>query len=267
MLSAYPVLASGEWLPELGLRRRAPNLWSTDGLRLRAEGSWLSLRSAPLRDAAARDPRGPWKLRRRSGRAQLAFDAPLAAIADRSATIDDGSADPQEIARSLVQWALDTRIGQSLESWQPPDASRLQQIVPESALSFRVGTLLQPARMVRGDRSLSMRVALGHVQGELSAARRGWLDHFLLDAEALRMVRVEMYGEAVEASVDLGGAPANLLEGFLAVAIDALRHAFMLLAPTVNVLTDARWRSALLESKEPGSVFEAKTEPGSFQRR
>ncbi len=254
MLSAYPLLASGEWLQELGFRRRAPNLWSIDGLRLSADGRWLSLRSAPPRRAAARRAGGPWKLRRRAGRAQLAFDAPLAAIADRSATIIDGSAEPREIARSLVQWALDTRIGHSLESWQPPDASRLQQIVPGSALSFRAGTLLQPARVVRGDRSLCLRVALCQVQGELSSARRSWLDRFLLDAEALRLVRVERCDDAVEASVDLGGAPANVLDAFLAAALDVLRHAFVMLAPTASVLADARWCSALLESNEPGSI-------------
>jgi hypothetical protein len=244
MLSAYPLLASGEWLRELGFRKRGPNLWSIDGLRLSADGRWLSLRSAPLRGDAANGPPGPWKLHRRSGRAQLSFDAPLAAIADRSA-VDDGSAEPQDLARSLVQWAVETRPGHSRESWEPPEAARLQQIVPESALSFRAGTLIQPAHLARGDRSLSLRVALCRVQGELSSARRTWLERFLLDAEKLRMVRLEMCDGAVEASVDLGGAPANVLESVLAVALDVLRHAFVLLAPTASVLADARWRSEI----------------------
>jgi hypothetical protein len=207
------------------------------------EGGWLRLHRPLPRGADGDAARGPWKPDRTGAR--LVFDAPLDAIAARIESLE-GAAEPDAIAQALVEWAEATHGGPD-PSWSPPDAAPLQRALPDAALTYRTGSLIERARLDAGTGVLALRVALARIQGALTDARQAWLDRYLIDAGSLRMVRVERRSGAIEATVDLAGAPPRLVPDLLAVSLDVLRHAFTILAPTAAVIADAQWRSEVLD--------------------
>jgi len=251
-LTARTIARTNDRLAELGLQPDRPNAWSGEDLHLSIDGGWLCFKTkrSPAAASGGLDAPGLWKPSTAGGRV---FEAPLEAILQR---IDDtGLDDNPEVAviTMLATWAVQTLDGRGRKGWAPPAVDRLDELVPPAALSFRTGSLLEPARLVRLDRTLRVQVSLGRIDPALSAERRQWVDCLVDDARRLRLVRVDIRstGEAatsIEAAIDLTGAPAAIGEAMLPVAVDALRHCFNFLAPTATIVGDARCASRVLDT-------------------
>lgn len=263
-LTEQTIARTSDRLEKLGLTPDRPNTWSGEDLHLSVEGGWLrfsTTRSATVASGGIDAP-GLWKQSLDGGRV---FDAPLDAILRRldDAGVDDhddhddhdNHDDPPEVALvvMLAAWAQSTLGGNARKGWAPPAVERLDELIPPAALSFRIGSLLEPCRLVSLEHTLRLEVCLGRVDQSLSAERRHWVDRLVQDARRLRLVRVERRaaGEestTIEASIDLTGAPATIGEAMLPIAVDALRHCFEFLAPTATILGDAQCASRLLDT-------------------
>ncbi len=251
-LTARTIARTTDRLAELGLHPDRRNGWSGADLHLSIDDGWLCFRAKrqPTASSGGLDAPGLWKPSTAGGRV---FEAPLAAILQR---IDDaGLDDHPEVAviSMLATWAVQTLDGNGRNGWAPPAVERLNELVPPAALSFRTGSLLEPARLVSRDRALRVQVSLGRIDPALSDERRQWVDRLVTDARRLRLVRVDIRstGEAatsIEAAIDLTGAPAAIGEAMLPVAVDALRHCFNFLAPTATIVGDARCASRVLDT-------------------
>ena len=255
LLTAQTIARTSERLAELGLRPDRPNTWTGRDLHLSTEDGWLRFGTQRSLPAAfeSLDAPGLWKASSAGGRI---FEAPLEAILQR---IDDaGSHDQPDhpepaVIAMLAAWAVQTLDGDGRQGWAPPAVERLTELVPPAARSVRSGSLLESAKLVSDERTLRLQVCLGRIDTPLSDQRRRWVDRLVADARRLRLVRVALRGvgeaaTAIEAAIDLTGAPAAISEAMLPVAVDALRHCFDFLAPTATIVGDAQCVSRVLDT-------------------
>ncbi|MHC4710270.1 MAG: hypothetical protein ACYTA3_07570 [Planctomycetota bacterium] len=252
-------------LRELGFRRVRADEYSAGDMLLTVRHGWLTLIAAADTRAGAGDTAmlgcpGLWKTAiDGSGGRILTFDVPLAALVQGMDEGNDDEIDTADAVAALVRWAIETRPGAVMPSWQPPPADQIASIVPEATRSLRCGPHLQRVAIVAQEGRLALRVPICRAGEQVAGARRQWLDRLLADGRELRMVRVGLQeagsGSAlVEAEIDLSGAPAGVLETTLPIALDALRACFSQLAATAAVIGDPQCRSRVLE-EQPHEVL------------
>jgi hypothetical protein len=222
-------------LQALDFQQQRARTYQRDGFVARADRSWLVLaRKAradhPFRDAA--DQPGLWKpvphgAAEADHPATWEFALPLRLFQVESVPLDDSSA--EDSPRAAVEWALASAPGTEPASWTPPPRATVDSWLPEAGLSLQCGPLTRHGALVHQPGRLALRFPLLHeIPRSLTPQRRAWLDRVLLDAQhRWHLVRVVMSGvagrPAVEAEVDLTGAPAVILAELFALSLDAVR--------------------------------------------
>jgi hypothetical protein len=239
-------------LRELGFRRVRADEYSAGDMLLTVRHGWLTLIAAADTRAGAGDTAmlgcpGLWKTAiDGSGGRILTFDVPLAALVQGMDEGNDDEIDTADAVAALVRWAIETRPGAVMPSWQPPPADQIASIVPEATRSLRCGPHLQRVAIVAQEGRLALRVPICRAGEQVAGARRQWLDRLLADGSELRLVRVGIR--------ESGSAPAGVLETTLPIALDALRACFSQLAATAAVIGDPQCRSRVLE-EQPHEVL------------
>ncbi len=255
MLNTLSIPRLTDRLAELGFQYQRPNRWTGPDAILTTEGDWLCLTTRRRAKDASSSPAGLWKQRPGTGREKArVFEAPLEAIVER---IDDVGLDDQpgvETVSLLTAWAIDTLDGGVSDDWTPPSTDRLDELVPATALTFRAGSFIEPARLISDDRTLRVQVTLGRIDPTISTARLKWVKRLVADSDRIRLARLELCrtddGQAsIEAAIDLTGAPPAIAEALLPIAVDALRHCFTFLVPITTLIGDARCSSRVLETE------------------
>ena len=249
-------------LLELGLRRRSTDVYADDDVMVVSRDGWLTLHTGAWSDQAGPDVAeldrpGLWKTVTSDETARRVFDVPLAVMLQR---LDDtADVTGPDLACAAVTWALETRDGDVGSDWQPPAPDELSQAAPPAALSFRWESLIQQAGFTTGPGMLTLQVTIGTVDADLSAARRGWIEHLLIDASRLRMARLGLRPggngvASIEACINLSGAPTCVRDVLVPVAVDALRSCFSLVVSTATFLGDTGCASRALYN-DPHHLF------------
>jgi hypothetical protein len=178
---------------------------------------------------------GPWQVRR--------FEVP-----------SDGHGDED----ALAAWARSTGRGRVPARWHAPDKEEVERWVPRSALSARAGSHAAQGVLVHEPRRIALRFPLvARVPDDLPAVREEWLRALIADAlRRWRMVRIEVADSAVQAEVDLTGAPHESIESLLLVARDALVLVVEWLLAPLALILDSGLESRLLSAGPPRVVEE-----------
>lgn len=225
------------------------------GLALSIEDRWLTLTSRPRKGEAVcgLDAPGLWKLVGHGRGVRKVFEIPLETTLQRIDTLELDDEPDTLVVSMVASWAEQTIDGTVPRGWSPPSRERLDELVPASALSFRSGSFIEPARLVADERTLRVQVSLGTFDDAMPASRRKWAVGLIADVSRLRLVRAGLrvrlgQGGSIEAAIDLTGAPAPLAEALLPIAVDALRHCFVFYVTAATLIGDAGCPSRLLDA-------------------
>lgn len=197
---------------------------------------------------------GLWKLvDRHSGRGDdepgWEFHLP-AAIVNSSDLLenpaDESGADGDMLAACLT-WAETSFAEEVNSAWLPPTTAQLEKWIGKDRLTVQAGPIVRQAVVVNDRRRLAVRFPLVYqTSGQLSAARRSWLQATLAEAQNRWMMARVGYRSAdsdqampaICAELDLTGAPEAALECLLKTGVDGLRWVVSWLLWPVGFLSD-----------------------------
>jgi hypothetical protein len=154
--------------------------------------------------------------------------------------------EPRDLTRECVDWAIATLSGSLPAGWSVPDAQEFGAAVPSGGLTVQSGPVIRQGSIVcTADRTALVFPILRDVPAELSSSRMQLLSELAIDAQnRWRMVRIGWNGtggrRAIEAEVDLTGAPRPVLEQLVRVSVDALRWVVQWIATSAALLADVR---------------------------
>ena len=231
-------------LESLGFRRGDDGrAFQYDGMLLRPTRRWLvfatSAKSSvdPLRDSLGKP--GLWKPH--TAGATREFHLPLAVLGPGG--LNEAGAG---VLRACTDWAMHAARGKLPDGWTSPPRDALEKSLPDGGLTVESGPLVRQGQLIRADDRLALSFPIvPAVSATLPESRRAWLERLMLDALARwRLVRVGWRGAAerpaLEAEVDLSGAPHDVLEILMPIALDALRWVVEWLLWPANLLADIR---------------------------
>ena len=245
-------------LRKVGFRRtRDETGWSMNGYRLVFDGAWAEVRcdlpeslSDPLREESGRP--GLW----RSLEGSLVFEIPP--MPHREVMPPD---ETDQLA-ALVAWALRTASGRPVPGWPPPLREAVEAAIPGGAFSIRTHELTALGTIHHEPDRLALRVpAIARTPADLPESRRLWLEETLLETRRLnKLVRLGLQNGAVQAEVDLTGAPLEQIAPLCRIAVDALRWVVGRIQRPLNLILDAGLRSEVLD-RNPGRARSARRSP------
>ena len=133
--------------------------------------------------------------------------------------------EPGALRREVLRWAITTAAGSRVEGWSPPAAKEVKAWLPKQGLTVQAHALARQGKLIHEPHRLAVVFVLAPAAPQLDADRRYWLHELLTDAQARwRLARIGLTDDgAVQAEVDLTGAPHAALEPLFRMALDALR--------------------------------------------
>ena len=205
-----------------GYRRR--------GTSFEMSGHWGRLESTFRHGAQLGDP-GLW---REQGR--RVFELPPWLMGKGPWLVPD--VEPEALRRDVLRWAITTADGSRVAGWSPPAVEEVKAWLPEQGLTVQAGALARQGKLIHEPDRLALVFDLAPAAPQLDADRRHWLHEVLTDAQARwRLARVGLTDDgAVQAEVDLTGAPHAALEPLFRMALDALRWVVGWLLESVHFL-------------------------------
>jgi len=221
-----------------------------NGMVLKPAPRWCTLETARSQADPASSSLGEPGLWRNSAAADglREFHLPFAALGPGGLD-EDGT----ETLRLCVEWAMATARGTLPAGWTCPPRECVEKWIPDGGLTIESGPLVRQGELVSEPGRLAFRFAIvPWVAAGLPAVRSRWLDRLIASAHKhWRMVRVGWRGtaerRAIEAEVDLSGAPHEVLEQLTPVAIDALHWVAQWLLLPAQILSDVRVQSPLFD--------------------
>jgi hypothetical protein len=239
-------------LRELGFRRVGQtHCYRLDGLSMSQHRQWCVLDtpmpSGPcdlLEDQWGKP--GLWKLTRTKSPQVLRrqFHLPLAVLQPDDGSL--GDSEPTDTLRDCIEWALVTSRGEPSSGWVPPRREEVEAWIPEKGLIVQSGPFVRQGRLVYEPDRLAIQFPIvSELPPALAEARVRMLREVLIDAQnRWRLVRmglsVASERQAVEAEVDLSGAPLAVLESLFRISLDALRWVVQWLIWSAMLLADPR---------------------------
>lgn len=183
-----------------------------------------------------------WKYKSSGGRRAIrrVFELPPAVVNGRGTACGLSNEDRDDFV-NLLRWMLDTERGGIPEGWRPPTRDAIEGYLPEGALTLETETIVRQGTLHHGDDRLALGFRiLPPLPANLPAVRREWLRELLIDTQnRWRLVRIgSTADEAIEAEVDLTGAPAAAVVPLIRVGLDALRFVVSSIVETAEFLVD-----------------------------
>jgi hypothetical protein len=218
---------------ELGFVYDEPaQMWRLSGTRFESDGRWSALRTnhnEPEYDplTAPLGQPGLWKTLPANGSpAQRLFDLPPVALAD--ADDDDVLSEipPEPPLKACIAWAIATAQGRLPEGWQPPPRAEVEAWITDAGLTVQFRGIVRQGTLHHSQGRIAIRFPLvARVPENLPEPRRRMLRAVLCDGQSrVRMARIGVGpGGAIEAEVDLSGAPRGALEGMVGSGLASLR--------------------------------------------
>lgn len=219
------------------------------------EPNWLVLEApatGPAPDPLEPRDDGPglWKAVSWAGRPLCVFEVPMAAF--------QGIEGPDEAAAltaACLDWAWAAAAGERPAGWVCPGLEEILRAMPDGRLGLVAGAFAARVEVLvdAGAGRLALRCIVAPAPDRrMGETRRILLRAVLLETQdRWRMVRAGAVagpeGPAPSLTVDLSGAPADLLPGLLACGLDALHAAVLRLAGPVTLLSDPHAASVALD--------------------
>jgi hypothetical protein len=225
------------------------------GAACRLEPGWLVMEAAvagPVPDPL--EPHdggpGPWKVVLCADGPRRVFEVPAAAF--------PGVEDPDEAAvlvDACLDWAFASAAGETPAEWVCPGPDEALRAMPARRLGLVAGSFASRIEVLANADTgrLALRcIVLPAPDSRMGETRKILLRAILLETQdRWRMVRAEAVagpeGPAPALTVDLTGAPPELLPGLLACGLDVLRAAVLRLADPVTLLSDPHAASMALD--------------------
>ncbi len=256
----------------VGFRPRSSGL-RRGALEVTPEASWLTFtaqspgtksrrrrarKAAPV--AATCTFPGLWKKVATSGRSapSLELHLPTAVVLPPDEGPDDG--DLAGRVAAVVEWVELTARGRTPADWTAPPAEILAAGAPTERLHAQSGRFVVRGHLVVESGRFAVVFPLGPKSPPMDPSRRRWLAALLADAQdRWRMVRFRSLpgdvagddGFELVAEADLTGAPHDIIEAVLPIAVDALREVVARLLTNVRFLTDPRAQCAVWDFSPP----------------
>jgi hypothetical protein len=218
---------------QLGFAYEESNhLWRSNGTSFESDGRWSALRTN--HDGPEYDPLtaplgqpGLWKTLPANGSAaQRVFDLPPVALADADDddVLSEVASEPP--LKACLAWGMATAHGRLPEGWQAPSRAEVEAWIPDGGLTVQFRQIVRQGTLHHSQQRIAIRFPLvPRVPENMSEARRAMLRAVLCDGQSrVRMARIGVGpGGAIEAEVDLSGAPRGVLEGVVGSGLASLR--------------------------------------------
>jgi hypothetical protein len=223
---------------------------TSGSIRLWFDGQWLQLVSESALNvsdplvALMGDP-GLWKfVTNKKGHLLKVFEFPLDIVSERCPDPEESSDVAKSSLATIFQWARDTLNGQRLNGWHRPAGQELMELLAPRNLTVQCGRFARQAELICKPKRLALRLPLIFcVSDDLPDIHYAWLRKLLIDAQdRWKLVRIGFRDDssktAVQAEVDLTGAPHSVLAGLLSVASAALRAVATWVIPSAEFLAE-----------------------------
>jgi hypothetical protein len=225
------------------------------GATCRVESGWLVLEAAFA--GAVPDPLEPydggpglWKVVLGAGGPRRVFEVPVAAFHD--VEVPDQAA---ALVDAFLNWGFASAAGETPAEWVCPGSEEALRAMPAGRLGLVAGAFAARVEVLANADTgrLALRcIVLPAPDSRMCETRRILLRAVLLETQdRWRMIRAEAVagpeGPAPALTVDLTGAPPELLPGLLACGLDVLRAAVLRLADPVTLLSDPHAASMVLD--------------------
>ena len=225
------VISDGQWWQAQGRRRRS---------------------GEPLRQLGKP---GLWRLIRDGSGLLPVFEVPLS-LALSMGQRHTGSEDRESLAAACSTWASETAGGKLSTAWQAPSRQEAESWLDDD-LVVRRGKSIRQGELICSDERLAIRVPVLHrVPLDLAPERQAWLEEVLMEGQDdWRLVRIGLNGvngsTTAEAEVDLTGAPHDILQELLQIALSSLRQVVEWLMSPVDFIADASVACQAMEIVSP----------------
>ena len=146
--------------------------------------------------------------------------------------------EPEALQYDVLSWAITTAAGRGVAGWSPPALDEVKAWLPGQGLTVQAGALARQGKLIHEPDRLALAFDLAPAVPQLDADRRHWLREVLTDAQARwRLARIGLTDDgALQAEVDLTGAPHTALEPLFRMALEALRWVVGWLLESVHFL-------------------------------
>ncbi len=248
----------------LGFRKTNDGIsYRQNGMLLTPKRRWCVLETAPSANcdllATEWNRPGLWKLvsAKPYGAVLREFHLPIQVL-----LIDEAITDPdpngKTVIDALMEWAVATSRGTLPDGWSPPSREDIESWIPAGGLTVQDGPIIRQGSLVHAANRLAIRFPIvPSISPNLSDSRLDLLRDVLIDGQSRwRMVRLGFTSpagrQAIEAEVDLTGAPLEVLQPIFKISLDALRWVVRWIVWSAALLADARVESRVWEGYQSG---------------
>jgi len=227
---------------DLGFSPSGVGQYRRGGMVLGIEANWATF-EMPQPSKVDVDPlsgeplAGLWKYCTAGPEIKRRFDLPLSLLGAVQEPWSDQASKP---LAEMLAWPIAT-AGGAPGKWEAPGETQIP--LTDNDLIVRRGRFVRHGKLVRGDHDLRVLMpVIDRLPDDLPAPRQQWIRATLLDAQnRWRMIRILGGGpqQAIEAEVDLTGAPHDLIPDLARLSLDVLSGVVSWLIESVDLLADA----------------------------
>jgi len=176
----------------------------------------------------------PWKI----------FEFPQVVVAENNPACEPLNEAAKSALPAALQWAGDTLAGKRINGWRSPPKQEMMALLDPKSLTVDCGRHARQGELVYRPKCLALRFPLiFDVPDDLPDTHHFWLRNLLIDAQnRWKLVRIgfrdKSSAAAVQAEVDLTGAPHGMLVGLIEVAVSALQAVVAWVVPPAEFLVE-----------------------------